>query len=225
MNSRSEHTTNQETLEEKETQRQWAIQRRRFLEKPLVDALNAAGYGVSSVWDLVNNPEGFPGTVPVLLSHLSKDYDEKVKEGIVRALSVPAARGVAASGLVSEYRKAPRSSDLGLRWAIGNALFVIAEDALFDDIVPLVDDKTNGRSREMLVLALGKMKVKRSSAINVLIGLLRDDEVVAHAIIALTRLNAKEASDEILALQNHPRKLVRDSVKKAIQKFDNTQRK
>ena len=55
----------------------------------------------------------------------------------------------------------------------------------------------------MPTLALGKMKKRRTDAIDTLASLLQDDEVAAHAVMALSRLKAEEARYEILALQKY----------------------
>ena len=57
-------------------------------EAPLVDELRAAGYRVSSAWDLVNTPDSYPTAVPILLAHLPRPYPAAVREGIARALAV-----------------------------------------------------------------------------------------------------------------------------------------
>jgi hypothetical protein len=142
--------------------------------------------------------------------------NRRVKESIVRTLSVPWAKGFAEAALLAEFRSASDSENLGLKWAIANALEVLATDKIFDDIVELVRDKRNGRAREMLAMALGKMK--NPKAVNVLIGLLDDDEVAGHAIIALRKLNATEARPYILPFIKHPKPWIRREAKKALNK-------
>jgi hypothetical protein len=60
----------------------------------------------------------------------------RVREGLVRALSVPAARPGAAPALIEEFRKASDHSETGLGWVAGNALSVVADDSVFDSFPP-----------------------------------------------------------------------------------------
>jgi hypothetical protein len=53
-----------------------------------------------------------------------------IKEGIIRALTARQARGVADGWLIAEFRRlGPADGDtaLSLKWAIGNALSVVAD--------------------------------------------------------------------------------------------------
>lgn len=93
-------------------------------ERPVVDALRAAGSAISSVWDLVNTTESYPSAIPVLLSHLSGAYHLRTKQGITRALTVREARGTAARRIIESLAI---ETDGELRWALANALTVVAE--------------------------------------------------------------------------------------------------
>ena len=44
------------------------------------------------------------------------------------------------------------------KWAIGAALWVVADDGVFEQVVELVQDKRHGKAREMLAVALGNMR-------------------------------------------------------------------
>ena len=58
-------------------------------ERPLVEALNAAGCHVTSVWDLVNrDKKDYDDVVPILGEHLERDYWPEILEGIARAMAV-----------------------------------------------------------------------------------------------------------------------------------------
>src|SRR4051812_25341911 len=77
---------------ERRSQREKEFQRKEEeysrAEVPLVRDLRAAGFQLSSVWDLVNTRAPYPALVPVLLSHLDRPYPERIREGIARALAV-----------------------------------------------------------------------------------------------------------------------------------------
>ncbi len=150
-----------------------------------------------------------------MINWLPKVDNQDVKEAIIRALSVPWAKGTKAVGLLlDEFGK----GDPLLRWAVGNALSVVADDSVFEDIVHLVTDRRHGKAREMLAVALGNMKDPR--AVDVLIELLEDDEVAGHALIALRKLKAEKARPHIERFLNHPKTWVRNEAKKALEKLN-----
>jgi len=185
-------------------------------EKELVQELNAIGLDVSSVWDLVNTKESYPDAIPILIKHLSKEYQDKNKEGIVRALAVKEAIGKASPVLLEEYNKVPKDKMI-LRWAIGNTVYTIITEADVENILRIVQDKENGISRQMFVAALGKVKSEKAE--NTLISLLDDAEVTPHALEALGRMKSKKAKEKISMLTNHPKALIRKEAQKALKKI------
>src|SRR5262249_2678533 len=85
--------------------------------------LRDAGVPVSDLWELVNPRAQYKAAVPVLIDWLRNVEGRvpgpgraRVREGLVRALSVPAARPAAALVLIEEFRKAADPSDAGLGW-------------------------------------------------------------------------------------------------------------
>ncbi len=166
-------------------------------------ALSTVGVDVKSIYDLVNSSKAYPAAIPVLLNLLDEDFSNGVvKEGIVRALSVKEAIGIAARPLIEQFKKAPNEKEL-LRWTIGNALSIVADDSVVYDIIDLVKDKRNGNARQMLTVALANTKDRR--VVDVLIESLDDDGVAGHALIALRKLKAVKARDKIERLTDHPK--------------------
>ena len=86
---------------------------------PLVAALNAAGFAVTSVYDFVNSANTYDDGIPILVEHLSHDYHDRIREGIIRALSIPAAREIAGPTLMQQF---PLTADPNMRFVIANAL-------------------------------------------------------------------------------------------------------
>ncbi|MDR1199321.1 MAG: HEAT repeat domain-containing protein [Prevotellaceae bacterium] len=185
-------------------------------EKPLIEDLLKAGINVKSVWDLVNTKESYPNAILILIEHLKKDYHEKNKEGIVRALAVKEAIGAANSVLIAEYNRIPKNK-MSLRWAIGNTIYAIMTEKDVDPILSIVHDKTNGMSRDMFVAALGKVKSKKAEGS--LISLLDDEEVTLPALGALCRMKSKKAENKISMLIKHPNVLIRKEAQKAFKKI------
>lgn len=87
------------------------------------------GYVISSVWDFVNNaphaflPRPFTGpyerAYPILVRHLRLPHHQRVREGIIRALTVNDGGSLVADALLAEFVS---EKDPSLRWVLANAL-------------------------------------------------------------------------------------------------------
>lgn len=143
--------------------------------KGLINELAGIGINITSIWDLVNTKAKYPHAITYLLKYLPMVTYERNKEGIIRALTVSEAKGVAIPVLLNEYLKLPKEKE-NLRWIIGNAVNVIATKNDVETIIPIVLDKENGPSRQMFVSALGKIKNEKIK--NVLLQLINDDDKV-----------------------------------------------
>lgn len=204
---------------QEEERRQQIITANREASKPVLAELSQAGLEVEWISDLYNRGVDYRRAIPILLRWLPCVENPAVKEAIVRALSVPWAKHTKAPTLlVEEFRRS--KSDFGLNWAIGNALSVVADDDVLNDIVGLIRDKRYGKAREMLVVALGNMKTPDVK--NTLIDLLEDEDLAGYAIMALSKLKTKEARPAIERFLNHPKSWVRKEAKKALVKIDKT---
>ena len=178
-----------------------------------VKTLRDAGVIVDSVYDLVHTRESYPDAIPVLIWMLDETEDEIQLEGIIRALTVKEARPAAVKRLIRFFIEGPES----LQWVTGNALSVIADDAVYDELVSLATAKKYGWSRQMLVIALGNMK--NPDVVSVLLELLKDEDVYGHAIMSLRKLNAKAAIAAIRPFLNHEKTWIRREAKKAVEKL------
>lgn len=186
--------------------------------------LRSVGVGVDDVWDLVNSPLPHAAAIPVLLDWL-EHVDERVAsydrpkfiEALARALTIRAARPVAAPALIRAFKEADEGSAPLLRWALGNALSVVGDDSFFDDLAALALDRNYGIARQMVVLGFARSKDRR--AVPLLVSLLDDDDVVLHATEALGKLKATEARSQLEALVIHPRPAVRKAAYKALGKL------
>ncbi|EEF59409.1 HEAT repeat domain-containing protein [Pedosphaera parvula] len=205
----------QDRLQEQERQRIAAGEEFKAAVAPLMAELASCGYDIGSLAALAQS-DAYKNTVPILTKWLVKTTNPLVKETIIRALSVPWASD-AARVLVTEFRNTPDSANTGLKWTIGSALEILADDEISDDLIDLIEDKRHGIARQMLAIALGKTKNPRAMA--VLIKLLEDDEVSGHAIIGLRKLNAKECLPTIERFINHPKAWIRREAKKTVNKL------
>jgi hypothetical protein len=89
----------------------------------------AVGYQIESVWDFVNNRADpilkpkFTGSYerayPLLVRHLAVKHHPRVREGIVRALTVKDGGEAVWAALLQQLRTEP---DPALKWVLANAL-------------------------------------------------------------------------------------------------------
>lgn len=88
-------------------------------ETLLVAELRQCGLDVSSVYDLVNTSQSHSNAYPVLVRHLELRHDSRIREGIIRALTVRDAGEEVESALLSEFKT---ETDPTLKWVLANAL-------------------------------------------------------------------------------------------------------
>lgn len=161
---------------------------------PLLEALAAAGFRLARVGELPQKWREYGAAVPVLVDWLPRLTDRYVKEDVVRALSVPWARPLAAGVLIEEFERL--DADDALRWAIGNALEVVADTSNVQDLLRLSLARQHGKARQMVVLALARTAAT-AEVVEALVGLLTDGDVAAHAAMALGKLRAGQARPQL----------------------------
>lgn len=183
---------------------------------PVIAELRAAGFPVATLEDLRRGGRAFKDAVPILVHWLPRVTRPGAKEALVGCLSYPWAMGAPAQSLIAEYHRVPKSEH-SLRWTIGSAVEVLAESALAPQILEIVRDPSNGESRQMFVMALGKLPGLGVEP--TLISLLQDRDVVAHAAYALGRLRATDAIPALETLLEDSRKLVRREAAKALKRI------
>jgi HEAT repeat protein len=211
-------------LEERARKRSDPVwERERDKEDALVAAaLRTAGVDVRSVYDLVNTNEPYPEAIPVLLEYLPKVRNEIIKAGVARALTVGEARPVAAKPLIREFLTFPSETEKQqhTKWAIGNALSVVADDSVFEEVLALLTDQRHGWTRSGVVEALVGMRIHRNRAVAALMGFLDDKDLATQAVIALGNLRVPEARPRIEPFLKHPDPWVRQQTKRALAKID-----
>lgn len=206
-------------MEELEKQLQENVRQYRETAGALLAELAEAGFLVDSLDVFIHTNLDYRAAIPILMRWLPRISDRRVKEGIVRSLTVKWAKPLAAPLLIEEFLRAGDPWH-GLKWAIGNALSVVADDSVFEDLVRLVRDKSHGRAREMLAVALANMR--NPQAIDVLIELLDDEDIAGHALLALRKLGKKAATarPHIERFLNHPKTWIRKEAQRALAKMD-----
>jgi HEAT repeat protein len=187
-------------------------------EKKISASLSEMDIYIESIYDLVNTNEPYPEAIPILVNFLNSDElsSNRIIEGIIRALGVKEAIGIANKPLLRLYNRT-KDKDTPYLWAIGNTMTIIISEEDIDEVIKIITDKSNGMSRQMFVLALGNIPSEKSE--DVLIQVLNDDEIAPHALEALGKLKSKKARDKISELTNHPKSLIKKEAKKALKKI------
>ena len=184
---------------------------------PVVAELAAAGFAVDTIGELRGSGRRYTAAIPVLVKWLPRATYDGVRGDIVDSLGVPWAPA-AAPALIVEFRRAQPGSGPGRRWSIAAALAESATDDVIDEIVELVRDRGYGDDRQMLALALGRMRDPR--AVDVLLDLGREGDLAGHVAIALGRLRAAAARPLLEDLARHPVPWVRREAAKALKRIE-----
>jgi hypothetical protein len=197
---------------------------------PLLDALRTAGLPTEGFGRFVSSEGakyfGVPAfdhkaSVPILLEWLPRIEHPRVKDAIVGHLSTRYARGVAARPLVAEFLAADDDTGLGLKWSIGSALEAVADESVFDELAAIALERRHGRAREMVVLALGRMKDRRAT--EVLLQLLDDPDVNGHAVSALAKLAPPTARSALRRFLDDERAWVRKAALRGLARIDRSE--
>ena len=184
---------------------------------PLMKELGEVGFVYDTIDGLIHSGVAYRAAVPVLLKWVSMTGNYDVREAIVRALSVPWAKPDAAPVFIKEFRTAD-SSEHSYKWALGNGLSIVADDSVVDELIELARDRTHGKSREMLALALANIRDPR--VVDVLLELLQDEQMAGHAVIALGKLGASKGRASIEPFVHHEKAWIRREAKKALSRID-----
>ncbi len=194
-----------------------AVKKSKLAALPIEVELRQAGIAIESISDFLRTTVASGAAIPILLKWLPVTHDEAIKETIVRALSVPAAKPVAALPLIRELRKLESTRGLSIKWAIGNAMAVVADDSVFSELREFVLNRRYGKAREMFVVAIGNMRNPEASIL--LNMLLKDDEVAGHALMAIRKLGRPQAIPNVRLFLTHEKTWVRKEAEKTIKKL------
>jgi hypothetical protein len=186
-------------------------------EVPILADLRAHGINVGRLQLLRASHPQIRSAIPILARWVPNLDDPGEKSLMVRMLSMPAARGLTGNVLFEEFNKTgdPESS---LKWTIGETLSVVSAADDVPKLLAIAKDKQNGRARQMIVLGLKRFNLPEVRQL--LIELLADDDVRAHAATALGHLSASEAVPALTKMLSDPSTLVRREARKALKKID-----
>lgn len=119
---------------------------------------------VTSVSDLVNSPDSYPEAVPILIKHLRLVRHPIMINSLARALTVKEARGTDAPLAVLDRLKqtSPGMTRAGdefqARWALANALTVIADKSMTAELEELLADARYEDVKECLETAMKNLR-------------------------------------------------------------------
>lgn len=168
-------------------------------------------------YDLFKSKDLWLSCVPTIKEWIFKVKSNDVFETLIRLLAIPPLKKTStAKEIIGQFYR-PGISDV-TKWAIGNTMEVIANDEVLDDIIAIIDDKSNGKAREMFAVSLGNMKDPK--VVPYLVNLLDDEDMTGHAIMGLSKLKAVSTIDDIRKAENHPRTWVRKEAQKTVRKFE-----
>ncbi len=160
--------------EEREAERRQLERQLRDAEAPLLHDLADVGVDVDSrVGPLVNTSTPYPDALPVLLDHLGRDYPDRVREGMARALAVRGDAAFAWATLLRLYRQEPAGTDAKDGLAV--ALPAVAAGSELNELIELAADARHGESRILLIGGISRL---RSAEAREALDRLADDPVV-----------------------------------------------
>ncbi|WP_053990023.1 HEAT repeat domain-containing protein [Mangrovimonas sp. TPBH4] len=188
----------------------------------VVMELRNAGFKVSNLFDLINFKQTDFEYINLLLDLLDskKVTDPIIKDGIIRAVTVKKAKGIAEEKLLDYYQslKTEKEKEL-IGWSVGNWFEYLYTDSYFDQIKKISADKNNGMSRQMFVLALGKTKKHKEQSEKLLLELTFDNQVALHAVIALGKLKLSNSIERLTELTTNKNKTIKKEAIKALKKI------
>ncbi|SRR3989339_61370 len=113
------------------------------------------GVFIRSIWDLVNmDSNKYLKHADILLKYLNKFKIQKMKEPIVRALSVKGYY-TASAVLIDEFLNSEyEESETSYRWLVGNALYEIKDRSIKKQIKDIVDIQKYKKDSGQLVKLL-----------------------------------------------------------------------
>jgi hypothetical protein len=150
----------------------------------LLADLTVIGIGIESVWDLVNTAEKYPAAIPVLLRHLTLPYHKRIKEGIIRALTVNYAGPEVLRELIKQFCEQTDNSPNSLKWVLGNAISEVAMPTDAETVIALATDPRHGEARDLITQRLPRVVKNKARLNEVLQHLMRDNQTEKYARLA-----------------------------------------
>ena len=186
---------------------------------PFMEKMRAEGFAASISSQLLQYMPRYKATiVPVALSFYMAARDLMLYNEVDFFLSVFHFRGIEAVVpiLLSDFasQKTPELT----RWYISDCLYQIRSKQYEDDYIAIVEDASFGINRQMLILLIGKLRIKK--AIPVLLRLIDDESIRLHVIMALSDYQMEEFRPLFKTYAQSSNPTWKNSAEKAIKKLD-----
>jgi hypothetical protein len=182
---------------------------------PIEQEVRAAGYAVESISDLKRSGVRYKTAIPILLKWLFRTNLGNVKEIVADALAVPWAKPGVAPLLIEEFLRAPH---VPYKVRIAEALRVIADRDVYDDMVAIFRDKRHGGYRRSL--AEGIASTKMPGAVDVLLEMLDDEQLTIHVMSGLRKLKDPKSRPFLERFLTHENAGLREKAASAIKAID-----
>jgi hypothetical protein len=156
----------------------------KILEAPVLSDLKNIGIQIESVWELVNIADKYPAAIPVLLRHVALPYHKRIKEGIIRALTVNYAGPEVLRELIKQFCEQTDNGPNSLKWVLGNAISEVATPADAETVIALAMDASHGDSRDLITQRLPRVVKNKARLSEVLQHLMRDKQTEQYARLA-----------------------------------------
>ncbi|HXA40258.1 MAG TPA: HEAT repeat domain-containing protein [Phenylobacterium sp.] len=184
----------------------------------VVEELSKIGLNIGSVYDLAKISLS-KEAVPILLSMMRSTTHPAIKQGIIRALGDRDNSRDIGPELLSYFKDIDENewAREDTKWVLGNSIEIIAGPELLDDMIEIALDDSHGKSREMIVLGLGKIRDER--AFLALKNLVNDPQVEGHAVSALGKLGDRRAIPLLESKTSSGKSWVRREAKSALNRL------
>jgi hypothetical protein len=166
---------------ESEARLKAAFEQSRREQAVLLSELKSAGINIQSVWDLVNTADKYPAAIPILLRHLTLPYSKRIKEGIIRALTVRYAGPDVLRELIRQFCAETDDRPNSIKWVLGNAISEVATPADAETVIALATDPTHGDARHMIAQRLARVVKDKARLRQVLQDLMQDKQTEQYA--------------------------------------------
>jgi HEAT repeat protein len=186
-----------------------------IVKEKLLQEVRAKGIEIDTIDDLMKIDNNYKDLIPLLIRYMQDVEDEEDKQFLARCLGVKGFNE-AVQPLIQEFYK---MKNVHKKWALGNSLSIIKDKNSLPDLLKIVQEKEHGMARGMIVYELGCASFRGEGVKDILIGLLDDEDVYAHAIYALGNMRDPELIRHIEPFLNHSNSSVRKSAKRAIEKL------
>jgi hypothetical protein len=153
--------------------------------------------------------------IPILIKYLHEFKTSNYKDTIASTLKVKGFYD-ATEPLIKEFNTTILGD--GYKWSIGDAFSIILDKRFENQYIEIIKNKKHGHARQMVTIALGKLKSER--AIPVLISLLDDEDVNGHVVMALGYYKKPELKKYIEPFLTYKKTWIRNAAKSALKKME-----